>query len=70
MTVRLRRCLEIARIAKTAGFNMLYIDIEHSRFDGSHRRICIAALDVGIVPVVRVPGTPNLSACSTPALSA
>ncbi len=30
MTVRLSRSIEIARIAKTAGFDMLYIDLEHS----------------------------------------
>ena len=30
MTVRLARSIEIARIAKTAGFDMLYIDLEHS----------------------------------------
>ena len=30
MTVRLARSAEIARIAKTAGFDMLYIDLEHS----------------------------------------
>jgi 4-hydroxy-2-oxoheptanedioate aldolase len=32
MTVRLVRGIEIAQIAKTAGFDMLYIDIEHSSF--------------------------------------
>src|SRR5204863_10066867 len=30
MTVRLSRSIEIARIASTAGFDMLYIDLEHS----------------------------------------
>ena len=32
MTVRLVRNVEIARIAKTAGFDTLYIDLEHSSF--------------------------------------
>jgi 2-keto-3-deoxy-L-rhamnonate aldolase RhmA len=32
MTVRLVRGIEIAQIAKTAGFDMFYIDIEHSSF--------------------------------------
>ena len=30
MTVRLTRGVEIARLAKTAGFDMLYVDLEHS----------------------------------------
>ena len=61
MTVRLVRNIEIARIAKTAGFDMLYIDIEHGSFSlETTGQICIAALDVGIVPVVRVPAnTPD-----------
>ena len=32
MTVRLIRTIEIARIARTAGFDSLYVDIEHSSF--------------------------------------
>ena len=32
MTVRLVRGIEIARIARTAGFDMLYMDLEHSSF--------------------------------------
>ena len=32
MTVRLVRGVEIARIAKTAGFDSLYVDMEHSSF--------------------------------------
>jgi hypothetical protein len=32
MTVRLVRGIEIARIAKTAGFDSLYVDLEHSSF--------------------------------------
>ena len=30
MTIRLTRGIEIARMAKTAGFDMIYIDLEHS----------------------------------------
>jgi 4-hydroxy-2-oxoheptanedioate aldolase len=56
MTVRLVRSIEIARLAHTAGFDMLYIDLEHSplTLDVSGQ-ICIAALDAGLMPAVRVP---------------
>jgi 2-keto-3-deoxy-L-rhamnonate aldolase RhmA len=56
MTVRLVRGVEIARIARTAGFDMLYIDLEHSSFSiETTGQICIAALAAGIAPFVRVP---------------
>jgi 4-hydroxy-2-oxoheptanedioate aldolase len=56
MTVRLVRGIEIARIARTAGFDMLYIDLEHSSFSlDTTGQICMAALDAGIAPFVRVP---------------
>ena len=56
MTVRLVRGIEIARIARTAGFDMLYIDLEHSSFSiETTSQICIAALEAGIAPFVRVP---------------
>jgi 2-keto-3-deoxy-L-rhamnonate aldolase RhmA len=56
MTVRLVRGVEIARIARTAGFDMLYIDLEHSSFSlDTTAQICMAALAVGIAPFVRVP---------------
>ena len=56
MTVRLSRSIEIARIAKTAGFDMLYIDLEHSPLTmDTTGQICMACLDIGIMPAVRVP---------------
>jgi 2-keto-3-deoxy-L-rhamnonate aldolase RhmA len=56
MTVRLVRNIEIASIARTAGFDTLYIDVEHSSFSlETTSQICIAALGVGIAPFVRVP---------------
>jgi 2-keto-3-deoxy-L-rhamnonate aldolase RhmA len=56
MTVRLARTSEIARIARTAGFDMLYIDMEHSALTlDAASQICIACLDLGIMPAVRVP---------------
>ena len=61
MTVRLVRGVEIARIAKTAGFDTLYVDIEHSSFSlETTSQICIAALEVGIAPFVRVPGVAEI----------
>ena len=62
MTVRLVRGVEIARIAKTAGFDSLYVDMEHSSFSlETTGQICIAALEVGITPLVRVPGMAEVS---------
>jgi 4-hydroxy-2-oxoheptanedioate aldolase len=57
MTVRLVRGVEIARIAKTAGFDSLYVDVEHGSFSlDTTGQICMAALEAGITPFVRVPG--------------
>lgn len=56
MTVRLTRGIEIARIAKTAGFDMIYIDLEHSSFSlDTTGQICTAAMNIGIAAFVRVP---------------
>jgi 4-hydroxy-2-oxoheptanedioate aldolase len=61
VTVRLTRGVEIARLAKTAGFDMLYIDLEHSPLTtDATGQICLACLDIGIMPAVRVPAnTPD-----------
>jgi 2-keto-3-deoxy-L-rhamnonate aldolase RhmA len=56
MTVRLVRGIEIARIAATAGFDTLYVDVEHSSLSlETTGQICMAALEAGIAPFVRVP---------------
>jgi 2-keto-3-deoxy-L-rhamnonate aldolase RhmA len=56
MTVRLTRGVEIARMAKTAGFDMIYVDLEHSTLSlDVTGQICLAALSCGIAPMVRVP---------------
>jgi 2-keto-3-deoxy-L-rhamnonate aldolase RhmA len=56
MTVRLTRGVEIAQIARTAGFDMLYVDMEHASFSfDTTGQICLAALSVGIAPFVRLP---------------
>ena len=61
MTVRLSRSIEIARIAKTAGFDTLYVDMEHNTLSiDTVCQICIAAQQIGITPLVRVPAnTPD-----------
>src|SRR4029077_19909083 len=62
MTVRLIRGIEIARIAKTAGFDSLYVDLEHSSFSlETTGQICMAALEAGITPLVRVPSVAQVS---------
>jgi 4-hydroxy-2-oxoheptanedioate aldolase len=62
MTVRLVRGIEIARIAKTAAFDSLYVDMEHGSFSlDTTGQICMAALDAGITPLVRVPGAAEVS---------
>ncbi len=56
MTVRLVRTIEIAQIARTAGFDSLYVDIEHNSFSfDAVGQICMAAMAIGITPLVRVP---------------
>ena len=56
MTVRLTRSIEIAQLAKSAGFDSLYVDLEHSSLSlETTSQICCAALSCGIAPLVRVP---------------
>ena len=56
MMVRLVRGVEIARIAKSAGFDTFYIDMEHCSFSlETTSQICMAALEIGIPAFVRVP---------------
>jgi 4-hydroxy-2-oxoheptanedioate aldolase len=56
MTVRLVSSVEIVRIAKTAGFDALYIDLEHSAFSlETTGQISVMALEAGIPALVRVP---------------
>jgi len=56
MTVRLARSIEIAQVAKTAGFDTLYVDLEHNTLSiDTCCQICISAQQIGITPLVRVP---------------
>jgi 4-hydroxy-2-oxoheptanedioate aldolase len=57
MTVRLVRTVDIAAIAHTAGFESVYIDLEHSSFSlEAAGQICMACNSLGVTPLVRVPG--------------
>lgn len=56
MTVRLSRTIEIARVAQTAGFDTIYVDMEHNTLSiDAVCQICQAAQQIGITPLVRVP---------------
>ncbi|HWD22808.1 MAG TPA: aldolase/citrate lyase family protein [Burkholderiales bacterium] len=55
--VRQARTVDIAQIAKTSGFDWLFIDCEHGSMSlDMASQIACAALGVGVTPVVRVPG--------------
>jgi 2-keto-3-deoxy-L-rhamnonate aldolase RhmA len=57
MIVRLMRSVEIAVIAKTAGFDSIYIDLEHCSFSlETVSQISATAVALGITPLVRLPG--------------
>ena len=57
MGVRLARTVDIATIAKTCGYDWLFIDMEHNSMDvDAAAQIAMASLPVGITPIVRVPG--------------
>src|SRR5262245_19905313 len=54
--VRVVRGVEVAKAMKSAGFDWLFIDLEHGVFSiESASQICVAALDAGIAPIIRVP---------------
>ena len=57
MGLRQARTVDIAQIAKTTGYDWLFIDCEHNSMDGdTAAQIAAASLAVGITPVVRVAG--------------
>jgi 4-hydroxy-2-oxoheptanedioate aldolase len=61
MTVRFARSIEIAQVAKTSGFDTIYVDMEHNTLTlDATCQICIAAQQIGLTPLVRVPAnTPD-----------
>lgn len=57
MGLRLSRTVDIATIAKTCGYDWLFIDMEHSSMDiDTAAQISMASLATGVTPIVRVPG--------------
>ncbi|KAB2571285.1 hypothetical protein BFW01_g5889 [Lasiodiplodia theobromae] len=55
--VKLITSPEIVHVAHNAGFDSLFIDLEHSALSlREANTLCVAALSVGISPFVRVPG--------------
>jgi 2-keto-3-deoxy-L-rhamnonate aldolase RhmA len=57
MGLRQARTVDVATIAKTCGFDWLFIDMEHNSMDvDSAAQIAMAALGAEVTPVVRVPG--------------
>src|SRR2546423_31439 len=55
--VRNARTVDISQIARTSGFDWLFIDCEHSSMDlDTAAQIAAGSLAVGITPVVRVAG--------------
>lgn len=56
MAVRLVRSVEIVTIARTVGYDALYVDLEHGQTDlAATAQICAAALAADLSPLVRVP---------------
>jgi 2-keto-3-deoxy-L-rhamnonate aldolase RhmA len=57
MGMRAMRTVDTGMIAKNCGFDWLFIDMEHSAMDVDlASQVAIAALPMGITPIVRVPG--------------
>src|ERR1700751_290982 len=57
LATRLARTAEIAMIADSCGFDALFIDMEHCTISlDDAAQICVAALPVGIAPLVRIAG--------------
>lgn len=56
LSIKLVKSVEIPGMAKTAGYDGILVDMEHSSFDlETTSQLCIAALYAGISPIVRVP---------------
>ncbi len=55
--LRQARTVDIAKAMKAAGFDWLFIDMEHNTMNiDTATQIAVAAHDAGITPIVRVPG--------------
>src|SRR3984893_13412996 len=54
--IRVARSVEMARAVRTAGFDWLFIDLEHGAMSiETAAQLAIAALDAGIAAIVRIP---------------
>jgi 4-hydroxy-2-oxoheptanedioate aldolase len=54
--VRTARTVDVAKMMKTAGYDWLFIDLEHGPMSIDFAAtLAVAALDTGISPIVRVP---------------
>src|SRR3974377_709445 len=54
--IRTARTVDIAKMMKTAGYDWLFIDLEHGPMSIEFAAtLAVAALDTGISPIVRVP---------------
>lgn len=61
--VRQGRTVDTAMVAKSCGFDWLFIDMEHNSMDlDTAAQICVAALPTGVTPIVRVPGPESFHA--------
>jgi 4-hydroxy-2-oxoheptanedioate aldolase len=57
MGMRVLRSVDAGMIAKTTGFDWLFIDMEHSSMDVDQAsQVAVTAMAMGITPIVRVPG--------------
>ena len=57
MATRLARTAEIGMIADACGFDSFFIDLEHCTISlDAAAQICVAALPVGVTPMVRIAG--------------
>jgi len=56
VNIRLARTVEIAPLMKTAGYDWLFIDLEHGPMSlDTAAQMCVTGLASGIAPIVRVP---------------
>jgi len=54
--IRMARTAEVARLARASGHHAIWVDLEHSSMSVDVAvQICATALDVELVPLVRVP---------------
>ena len=61
--VRQGRTSDTAMVAKSCGFDWLFIDMEHNSMDlDAAAQMCVAALPTGVTPIVRVPGPESFHA--------